>query len=425
MRFWRVEDWLAWLETLHPRAIDPGLERIAAVAARMELERPEVPVITVAGTNGKGSTVAALVALANAAGLRVGAYTSPHVLEYNERISVAGEPVSDDLLLEAFDAIDCARGGITLSYFEFGTLAALWCFRHSACDLWVLEVGLGGRLDATNVVAPDVAVITHIGLDHTEWLGPDREAIGREKAGILRHGIPLVCADPDPPASVREAAHALTCPFHGVGEAFCVEREAGGGWAYADADVRLPALPAPADLPTALLANPAAAVAALRRLGQGLPGDAAAVARALDGAVAPARFQSLGRRVPWIVDVAHNLDSARMLAERLRRGAAEHPGRVHAVFAIMARKDAGGVVAALRDVVDIWHLLELDDPDARQVDDLRALLGAAGARIGACAPASTLMEEVDRLSLAGDRVVAFGSFRVAEEVLRAHAGLLP
>ncbi|MDZ7809697.1 MAG: hypothetical protein U5L11_05450 [Arhodomonas sp.] len=268
MRFRRVEDWLAWLETLHPRAIDPGLERIATVAAGMDLERPDVPVITVAGTNGKGSTVAALVALADAAGLRVGAYTSPHVLEYNERISVAGEPVSDDLLLEAFDAIDCARGDITLSYFEFGTLAALWCFRRSACDLWVLEVGLGGRLDATNVVAPDVAVITHIGLDHTEWLGPDREAIGREKAGILRHGIPLVCADPDPPASVREAADALACPFHGIGEVFCVEREAGGSWAYADADVRLPALPAPAE--------PADGLAGESRGGGGCPAPARA-----------------------------------------------------------------------------------------------------------------------------------------------------
>lgn len=425
MRFQRVDDWLAWLETLHPRAIDPGLERIGEVAARMGLDRAGVPVVTVAGTNGKGSTVAAVTALVGAAGHSAGAYTSPHVMAFNERIAVGGAPVSDDCLLAAFDAIDSARGGMTLSYFEFATLAALWCFREAGCDLWVLEVGLGGRLDATNVLAPTVAVITSVGLDHTEWLGEDRDAIGTEKAGILRRGTPLVLGDPDPPASVLDAAAALACPVDRLGEAF---RAVTGGpdadhWRYEDATGVLDPIPRPAHMPASLLANPACAVAVLRRLGEGWLPDDAMAASVLGGAAAPARFQRLERAVPWYVDVAHNHDSALALAERLRAGAGG--GRTHAVFAIMSRKDAGGVVAALREAVDVWHVLELGDPSARRSGDLIALIREAGGRVGWCAPVDTLMRGLDGSLRPGDRVVAFGSFRVAEDVLRAHRRLLP
>ncbi|WP_018716950.1 bifunctional folylpolyglutamate synthase/dihydrofolate synthase [Arhodomonas aquaeolei] len=425
MRFQRVDDWLAWLETLHPRAIDPGLERIGEVAARMGLNRPPVPVVTVAGTNGKGSTVAAVTALAGAAGHSTGAYTSPHLLAFNERIAIDGEPVSDDRLLAAFDAIDRARGEVTLSYFEFATLAALWCFREAGCDLWVLEVGLGGRLDATNVLAPTVAVITSVGLDHTEWLGEDREAIGTEKAGILRPGTPLVLADPDPPTSVLAAAAAQDCPVERIGETFRAVTATPGAdhWRYEDASGALDAIPRPDCMPAALLANPAAAVAALRRLGDSWLPDTATAAAVLGAATAPARFQRLERAVPWYVDVAHNHDGARALGERLRAGAG--PGRTHAVFAIMSRKDAGGVVAALHDAVDVWHVLALDDPSARRSEDLIALIREAGGRVGRCAPVDTLMRELDGSLGPGDRVIAFGSFRVAEDVLRAHRRLLP
>ncbi|WP_435100035.1 bifunctional folylpolyglutamate synthase/dihydrofolate synthase [Arhodomonas sp. AD133] len=423
MRFTRVDDWLSWLETLHPRRIDPGLERVASVARHMGLDAPDAAVITVAGTNGKGSTVAALTALAGASGHRTGAYTSPHVRRYNERIAIDGEPVSDELLLSAFDAIDQARGGITLSYFEYGTLAALWCFRERDCDMWLLEVGLGGRLDATNVVAPTVAVITSVGVDHTEWLGPDREAIGREKAGILRPGTPLVCADPEPPQSVLDCANELDCPMYRLGQAFDVEPGADGCWNYVSGSRRMPGLPAPGGVPPRLLSNPAAAITAVGLLRDGLPDDAEVVADALGAAVPPARCQRLQRRLPWIVDVAHNCDSATALAERL----ASEPcaGRTHAVFALMERKDAAGIVTAMRKEVDVWHLIEMDDRGLRAPDELAALLRDAGASVGQIGDTVSLMASLDSAAGATDRIVAFGSFRVAEEVLAAHEHLLP
>ncbi len=219
MRFTTLADWLAWQETLHPNVIDLGLERVASVASRMGLGRPANTVITVAGTNGKGSCVALLESILDAAGYRVGVYSSPHLLRYNERVRVCGQEVDDAALCAAFERIDQARGATSLTYFEFGTLAALEIFAQADLDVAVLEVGLGGRLDAVNIVDADVALITSIDIDHVEWLGPDRESIGREKAGILRPAMPAVYGEADPPRSVLAQAESLAAPLH------CLERD--------------------------------------------------------------------------------------------------------------------------------------------------------------------------------------------------------
>ena len=231
MRFQTLDQWLAWQETAHRTAIDLGLERVGEVARRLGLTRPAAPVITIAGTNGKGSCVAYFEAIHQAAGRRVGAYTSPHLLRYNERVRVAGLPVTDEALCEAFARIDTARGDISLSYFEFGTLAALEVFRQQTVDVILLEVGLGGRLDAVNILDADLALITSIGLDHVEWLGEDRESIGREKAGIMRAGRPVVCGDREPPGAILAHAASVGATLYRIGEEFDVELGE-GDWSW-------------------------------------------------------------------------------------------------------------------------------------------------------------------------------------------------
>ncbi|HHB12804.1 MAG TPA: bifunctional tetrahydrofolate synthase/dihydrofolate synthase, partial [Chromatiales bacterium] len=231
MRFSTLEEWLRWQERLHPRAIDLGLERVASVWRRLDAPLEGITVVTVAGTNGKGSTIALLEAILEQAGISTGSYTSPHLVRYNERIRLDGEPVADETLLEAFDAVDRARGERLLTYFEFGTLAALWILSRQRVEVALLEVGLGGRLDAVNILDADLAMITSIDLDHQAWLGDDREVIGREKAGIFRPGRPAVFSAPDMPASVGEVAAALGTPLHRHGVHFHLA-ERGEGWSW-------------------------------------------------------------------------------------------------------------------------------------------------------------------------------------------------
>ncbi len=222
-----LQEWLSWQESLHFSAIDLGLDRIRQVATNLGLLQPECPVITVAGTNGKGSTVALLSSLLNEAGYRVGAYISPHILRYNERIAFNGQPADDDFICDAFAAIDAARGDVSLTYFEFGTLAAMWLFVREAVDVIVLEVGLGGRLDAANLWDAEVAIITSIGIDHVDWLGDDREVIGREKAGIARPGKALICGDPEPPSSIAVVADEVGADYIQYGRDFSVRQRRG------------------------------------------------------------------------------------------------------------------------------------------------------------------------------------------------------
>jgi dihydrofolate synthase / folylpolyglutamate synthase len=414
MRFQRLDDWLAWQEQLHPRAIDLGLERVRDVAASLGLVPAHCPVLTVAGTNGKGASVAYAQAILHAAGYRVGSYTSPHLLRYNERICISGQPVTDEALMRAFDAIDQARGPHTLSYFEFGTLAALWLFREAQVDCMVLEVGLGGRLDAVNVLDADVAVVTSIGLDHADWLGTDRERIGREKAGIFRPGRPAVFSGSDMPVSVGDHAAELSTPLSLAGRDFRWQPGEGGSWTYVGTEWRLDKLPAPGLQGAVQYANAAGVLRALELLANRVPVSAGAIARGLAGAQLPGRMQHLAGPVDWVVDVAHNADSAAVLADTLAGQPVE--GRRFALFALMARKDADSVIAPLRGLFDGWYLLQLADADAWSPEAIRSRLGAESV-LGEGEP-DVLIPRLEALLQPGDQLVVFGSFRTVEEVLR-------
>lgn len=417
MRFPDLDRWLAWQETLHPSAIDLGLERVRTVLARLDLARPPFRVAVVGGTNGKGSTVALLERLLAQAGLRTAAYTSPHLVRYTERLRVDGREADAEEFVEAFDAVDRARAGTSLTYFEFGTLAALEICRRRGVEFAVLEVGMGGRLDAVNVFEPEVAVVTTVGLDHQAWLGPDREAIGREKGGIFRAGRPAVIGDRDPPASLLAAAgdDALR-----IGREFD-RSETGPTWAWRSGDCRLEGLPRGLFAAPALLDNAACAIAAFRALPEGRQPDAAAVARAIGAVRLPGRLQRVPGPVEWWFDVAHNPDGARVLAGAL---AADPPrGRTLAVAGMMADKDADGVGRALGGVVDAWIAVGLAPPRGLAAGELAARLAAAtGRTVDTARDVARACDAAAALAEPGDRIVVFGSFHVVGPALE-HAGL--
>jgi dihydrofolate synthase/folylpolyglutamate synthase len=414
--------WLDYIERQHPKAIELGLDRVREAAARINLGKPAGQVITVGGTNGKGSTVAFVESIARAAGWKVGAYTSPHLLRYNERVRIDGVEASDDALAEAFEAVEQARGGIPLTYFEFGTLAALWLFRRAQLDLAVLEVGLGGRLDAVNIVDADVAVITTVDIDHADWLGNDRESIGREKAGIARAWKPLVLGEIDSPSSVLRHAYAIGANALRLGSDFFAEPAGASRWRWRDAGAELE-LPNPPLLAPAQFDNAAAAVAALRALPQS-PADAA-FAPGIANARLPGRLQRFDRNgVAVYVDVGHNPQAARELAAWLDRQPRE--GRDFAVYAALADKDAARVVAAFGGQPLHWLLAGLEDagPRGQGVDALAAKLAGTPAGAGqrhadvASALACALAQAEP-----GDRILVFGSFHTAADALRfLHSG---
>jgi dihydrofolate synthase/folylpolyglutamate synthase len=416
-----LPDWLAHIERQHPADIELGLDRVRAVAARIGLGRPARRVMTIAGTNGKGSTVAFVEAIAREAGLRVGAYTSPHLLVYNERVRIDGRDADDASLAEAFSLVEAARGGTPLTYFEFGTLAALWLFERAALDLAILEVGLGGRLDATNLVDADVAVVTTVDLDHQDWLGADREAIGAEKAGIARAWKPLVLGDDDPPASVLRHAYAIGASAIRAGSDFLFERLDDESWQWRELDYQLE-LPLPLLAAPVQLRNAAVAIAALRALDCDVTDGA--IARGIAGARLPGRLQRFLRGGAAVfVDVGHNPQAARELATWLRTVPAA--GRTHAVYAALGDKDAAAVVAAFEGVVDAWWLAGSLGAGARGIA-VETLAGRL--RDSAAAEGSRHRDPVAALSAAltvagrGDRVLVFGSFHAAEVALRALQG---
>ncbi len=390
-----------------------GLERVAAVAQRLPLQRPGKYVITVAGTNGKGSTVAFLEAIARAAGLRVGAFTSPHLLRYNERIRVDGVDASDEALVAAFERIEAARGEVALTYFEFGTLAALLIFEQAGLDLALLEVGLGGRLDAVNIVDADVAVITTVDLDHQEFLGTDREAIGFEKAGILRAGRPCVLAEKDPPSSVLQRAYALGAfAIRGHSDYLIDALEDGWRWREPGYQIDLPnpALEAPAQRE-----NAAAAIAALRALD--LAVSDAAIRKGVRSACVPGRLQRLPGAPERVLDVAHNPQGARQLGLWL----AANPRPTVAVFSALADKDLLGIVAPVAPHVRAWHLGPITDAGPRGLS-----AQALAQRLeGALDPAALHLHPSLLAALAAataqagpaGRVLVFGSFHTVAEAM--------
>lgn len=417
-----LAEWLDYQQHVHKRDVDLGLARIGTVWRRMGAPRAAL-VITVGGTNGKGSTVAFLVAMLEAMGLRTGCYTSPHVSVYNERVQVGGENASDAVLCAAFARIEEARGDIPLTYFEYATLAALDIFARAAVEVAVLEVGLGGRLDATNLVDADAAVITTIDLDHMQWLGPDRDSIGREKAGIARAGRPVIVGEADPPQGLLSELQRIGAVVERAGDAFRVQTGAGRYlWMHTDGStVPLPVLPLEAPCQQA---NAAAAVAALHALRDRLPWSPQAMAEGLRHTRLRGRMQRLGQAPERVVDVAHNPQAARVLARWLD----EHPvpGRVHVVFGILSDKDVAGVLAAIGERVAHWHLGGLDTvtprgmPVADLADVLRKTLPRAD--FDTHAGVADAWKNACRQAAVSDRVIAFGSFFVVSQVLDIAAG---
>lgn len=421
MRFQNLQDWLRWQESLHPRAIDPGLERVSRVARRLGLDRPSGLTLTIAGTNGKGSSVAYADSILRSAGYRTGAYTSPHLLRYNERIRINGVESSDAQLLRAFHAIDQARGRITLSYFEFGTLAALYLFQEAPVDIQLLEVGLGGRLDAVNLVDADVALVSSIGLDHADWLGSDLETIGREKAGVFRADRPAVFAASAMPASIAEVAGARGARLCRAGEHYHWLRTADSRWEWRGPGRIVPELPLPGIAGEVQVANAAGVIAALEQLDLPRAIDDETIRQGLREARLGGRLQRLPGTVEWLLDVAHNADSARVLADWLL--AYPPRGRRIGLIGLMRRKDPAAVLAPLYDCMNGWLLLDLQDPEAWSPETLAGLLPTGMVR--GQGDGMELLRASEQSLGVGDQLVIFGSFRTVEQMLRARGARLP
>lgn len=389
-----LEAWLRWQEGLHPREIDLDLARPASVADALGLRPFPAPVVTIGGTNGKGSCAWILERLLGGA---TGTYTSPHLQRYNERIRIRGAVVSDDDLCAAFAAVEAARGATPLTYFEFGTLAALWLFARAGVDTAILEVGMGGRLDAVNILDADVAVITSIGLDHGAWLGHDRDSVGREKAGILRAGRPAILAEPDPPAGLLDAAAERDATVRRSGRDFAVE--AGRLWHWRDWNGATRELP---PLPHILPDNLAAALAAATALGR-LAADPGAL---LAGLCVPGRRQVVPGPVELVLDVAHNAEAAAVLGRWL--AARPLAGKTHLVLGMLADKPVAQVAAHLRPVADDWYAAGLPQTDRGLSGEALAALLPVPAR--AFPDPAAALAAARAAAAPGDRIVACGSF---------------
>lgn len=409
-----LAQWLAHIERLHPATIALGLDRVEKVRARLALQ-PPFPVITVGGTNGKGSTCAMLEAILTQAGYRVGCYTSPHILRYNERVRIGRVEATDRALALGFGEVERARDGVQLTYFEFGTLAAVRLFVEERVDVAVLEVGLGGRLDAVNAFDADCAIVTAVDIDHTDYLGPDREAIGREKAGIFRAATPAVCSDTDPPASLLQYAIDIDSGLLRIGHDFGV-KDLGKHWQYWGPRGSRNALPHPALRGVGQLDNAAAAITALECLRDRLPLTVNDFRQGLLQVEAVGRFQLFPGRPTVILDVAHNPHAARGLAANL--SAMRIPGRTYAVFAMLADKDISGVAAALAPAISHWFVAGLEGPRGASAADIeQALARARITTVTACTSVADAYAQACDRATENDRILVFGSFYTVGSVM--------
>ncbi|GAA0519530.1 bifunctional tetrahydrofolate synthase/dihydrofolate synthase [Tatumella terrea] len=401
--------WLTYLENLHSQAIDLGLERVRRVAAQLNLLRPAPFVFTVAGTNGKGTTCRTLEALLIAAGYRVGVYSSPHLVRYTERVRIQSQELSDAEHTQSFSVIEQGRGDTSLTYFEYSTLSALQLFRQADLDVVILEVGLGGRLDATNIVDADVAVITSIALDHTDWLGPDRESIGREKAGVFRSGKPAVVGEPDMPASMGQVAADKGAILLQRNHQWSYQTDA-QAWDFRDIQGELRGLP----LPRVPLPNAATALAALRV--SGLQVSEACIRENLPGIVLPGRFQTISESPRVILDVAHNPHAAAFLASQL--ATLPRVGKVRAVVGMLHDKDIAGTLAELRPQVDNWYCAPLEGPRGARAEELMAHLPQAEC----FATVEDAWKAARQQAGAQDIILVCGSFHTVAHVMTSVSG---
>ena len=399
-----LEEWLVYLEQLHGQAIELGLDRIRHVATELNLLKPAPFVFTVGGTNGKGTTCRTLEVLLMAAGYRVGVYSSPHFIRYAERVRINGQELSDQQHISSFDSLNQGRGETSLTFFEFSTLSALQLFKQSDLDVVILEVGLGGRLDATNIVDADVAVLTSIALDHTDWLGPDRESIGREKAGIFRQGKPAVVGEPDMPVTISKVAQDKGAILLARGKEWSYSASS-HSWQFQDIQGKLTELP----LPQIPLANAATALAALRV--SGLTLSEAVLRESIATATLPGRFQIVQHSPLVILDVAHNPHAARYLVEKIEQLAPK--GKVRGVLGMLHDKDIEGTITILSEAVDQWYCASLDGPR-----------GASAQRLQQSLPEAECYDRVEQAwqaalsqADADDVVLVCGSFHTVAAVM--------
>jgi dihydrofolate synthase/folylpolyglutamate synthase len=405
-----LAQWLTLQESVHPKSIDMGLTRVSKVAQTLGVDKPECRVITVAGTNGKGSTAAHMEALLRAAGASTGLFTSPHFIRYNERIRLDGIEVADAKLLDAFERIEQARGQTTLTFFEYNTLAALLIFADQAVDVAILEVGLGGRLDATNLVDAEVAVVCSIGFDHRDWLGETLEQIGAEKAGIARAGRPVVLSTPDMPGSVyatisRIGARAIVAGTDFTWRVATEDKR----WSYHGLQVTLNDLPASALAGEIQYRNAAAAIAALESLPSRYVMTERTVSEGLRNVRLAGRFQSVAGPVQWILDIAHNAPAAEVFARHVRDLPSSGNQRTFAVVGILGDKDAPAIVGALMSLVDHWILCSLPGPRGVLAADLALRLQIPPAETTLAATVEEGCEVARAAAEPGDRVIVFGS----------------
>ncbi|MGN6665378.1 MAG: bifunctional tetrahydrofolate synthase/dihydrofolate synthase [Trinickia sp.] len=425
--FSSLDAWLSHLESAHPVGIDMGLTRIGKVKDVLGLELT-CPVITVGGTNGKGSTCAMLEAILRAGGYRVGCHTSPHLLDFNERARIDGRNATDEELLAHFEAVEAARTSfaepISLTYFEFTTLAILHLYASLPLDAVILEVGLGGRLDAVNIVDADCAIVTSIDIDHTEYLGDTREKIAFEKAGIFRSGRPAICADPAAPQTLIDHAQAIGAQLWLFGRDFRYEGKAGSErqqWSYVGPTMRRSALAYPALRGANQLINTSAALAALEALRDRLPVSAQDVRLGLANVELPGRFQVLPGRPAVVLDVGHNPHAAAVLAQNL--GSMGFFRYTYAVFGAMHDKDIAGVIKHLKGEIDHWCLTDLPLGRAARAEDLEKILREAGVEEGPdssitrfASPADAFQDALSRAT-EDDRIAVFGSFYTVAGVM--------
>ena len=415
-----LAEWLAHLESIHPKSIELGLMRVDEVRRRLDLA-PDFPILVVGGTNGKGSVCAMTESILHSAGYRVGCYTSPHLLCYNERVRIGKQQVGDEVLCASFEAIEKARGDISLTYFEFGTLAAMQLFAAHNVDVAILEVGLGGRLDAVNVFDADCAVVTSVDIDHTDYLGETREQIAYEKAGIFRAGRIAIFADGDMPCAIADHADKIGAHLWRIGRDYGFAAHQ-GQWDYRGSASERLALPYPALRGAFQLNNASAVLAALDALKDRLPVGMDAIRRGLNEVQLPGRFQFLPGRPQMILDVAHNPHAARSLAQNL----AALPPAPHtfAVFAMLKDKDASGVVNALDPCIDTWLVAGIDAPRGATAQEMAEVLHAAGVRGRIACFSCTAKALAHACNEAGenDRIIVFGSFYTVADAIACKSG---
>ena len=417
LRFRSIDKWLHWQESLHFTAIELGLERCRRVANNMGLLNPSYNVISVAGTNGKGSSIIMLDRILRNAGYKIGRYTSPHLLRYNERICINGEEASDTELCESFDRIDRARGDISLTYFEFGTLAALDLFRQHSVQLAILEVGLGGRLDAVNILDADISLITSIDIDHQEWLGNNRESIGREKAGIFRNLAPAICSEPNPPQSLLDCSEALGTPISILGSDYQFNL-INDTWSWSTKDTRIERLPRPMKYCDFQIQNASGVLMLLAKIQDEYPVSTENIKQGLSSFRLEGRFQIIPGAIPKILDVAHNRESIKALVDNLK--VIPCYGKTHIILGMLKDKDHQRVIKELIEITDTWHFVSISQDRGIEAKILTSELKALG-RLENISEYSNVEEALDKLhklSMPDDRIIITGSFYTVGAAIR-------